>query len=572
MKKLLFTFFALLLIFTTSWSLINPGFFHVHDYTHGARIAEMLDGFKDGQLPVRWSENLGYGYGMPLFEFYAPLPFVVGAGLLWLNLDIVLIIKILYIISNVLTCIGAYYLGKKLFGGIGGWVTSAAYTLAPYRAVNLYVRGALSEAWAMMALPWVLLGIVMIIHREKRGFWVLLAGLLTLMLSHNLTTLMFVPVSAVFAVCYWLSRHWQDSRVVRLKMAIKDGIAMIGAYTFAVGLCAFYLFPALLENQFTQINQIFSGYFYYSNHFLYIRQFFIPFWGYGGSSWGPEDTMSYFLGFGQLLGGATFGIFWLISLLKRRQPYSRLALYAIFGVLLVLSAFMTLLRSKFIWDAVPLLTTIQFPWRWLSIVSLMLAILSGAGISLLSRKLHRMILGSLLILVCVITTVNYFKPERYLDNADALYYTDADRIKKDMSSILPDYIPKSMAQIDDVRTELFLVPAGTEQHVEVIIDRSDQKLFKTNFTSPIAFNVQIASYPGWVIEIDGQQVEWSSKGQYGTMLFTVPPGEQMVSVYFGSTPVRSISDTITFLSILGLFGVATYVSLSDYRSRHSTRH
>lgn len=570
MKKAIFSFFTLLLILATSWSLFHQSFFHVHDYTHGARIAEMLTGFQDGQLPVRWSSNLGYGFGMPLFEFYAPLPFIVGAALLWAKLDIVLIIKLLYIIANIVTCLGAYFLGKRLFGRTGGWVTAAAYTMAPYRAVNLFVRGALSEAWAMMALPWILLGIVLMVHKQKAGYWMLLAGLITLMLSHNLTTLMFVPVSGIFAICYWLSVHWPLAKKTALKKAVAEGLKLFSGYALAIGLCAFYIFPALLENQFTQINQIFSGYFYYSNHFLYIRQFFSSYWGYGGSSWGPEDNMSYFLGYGQLLGGMVFGLAWLSSLLKKKQPLSRLLFFASLGILAVFCAFMTLLKSKFIWDAIPLITTIQFPWRWLSLVSLLLAILGGAGVSMISRKLYRMVVAFIIVMICVLGSWFYFQPERYLDNQYALYFTDPERIRVEMSQVLPDYIPKSMAPIDKVRKSLFLVPAGTENQVETIVDRSHEKLFKTNFTSQLAFNVQIASYPGWVVEIDGKPVEWTSKGQYGTMLFDVPPGEHLISVYFGSTPVRSISDTISFLSILGLFGVATYVSLSTHRSRLSS--
>jgi len=530
MKKLLSTLLAFVLIAATSWSLIHPSLFRVHDYTHGARIAEMLTGLQDGQLPVRWSSNLGYGYGMPLFEFYAPFPFIVGAGLLWLKLDIVLVIKLLYIISNIFTCIGAYLLGKKLFGKTGGWVTAAAFTLAPYRALNLFVRGALSEAWAMMALPWILLGIIMIFHKQKTGFWVFLAGLLTLLLSHNLTTLMFMLISALFAVCYWFCQDWQPSQSATLKRALSTALTVIGGYVLAIGLSAFYIFPALLENKYTQINQIFTGYFYYPNHFLYIRQFFNAAWGYGGSGWGPDDTMSYFLGYGQIVGGVVFSIFWLAAAFKNRQMKRRLTFYAFLVLVMLFAAFMSLLHSKFIWDAIPLLTTIQFPWRWLSIVSLMLALIGGAGVSLVPRKLHRIIIACLLIYVSVLGNINYFKPENYLDNPSSLYYTDPQRIKNEMSSVLPDYIPKTMGEITDARTTLFLVPAGKEQQVEVIVDRSHQKLFRTSFNSPIEFNVQIASFPGWVVEIDGQQVEWSSKGQFGTVLFEVPAGERLVGV------------------------------------------
>ncbi len=561
MKRTFFLVLSFLLILATSYALLHHSFFRVHDYVHAARIGEMLRGLQEGQLPVRWSAHFGYGYGMPLFEFYAPLPFYIGAAIFWSGIDVILVIKILYVLANIFTLLGAYFLGTRLFGRTGGWVTAAAYTLAPYRAVNLYIRGALSEAWAMMALPWVLLGIVLVVQKQKGGVWVLLAGLVTLLLSHNLTTLMFIPLSILFGAVYWLMYNWKH-----LKTALPQVFRLAGSYLLALGLSAFYIFPALAENSFTKIEQIFTGYFSYQNHFLYLRQFFIPNWGYGGSNWGPDDGISFFLGYGQLIGLALFGLLWIKRLFQQRRFTPQLVFYASLGGLLVSSVFMTLLRSKPIWDAIPLLLTIQFPWRWLSVGSLMLALLCGAGISLIPRKGTRLLLSVALILA-ILVNAQYFKPESYMEDPTGLYYTDPDKIERQMSQILPDYIPATMSDTQQPPTEKFLVPAGTEQHVELIIDRGSQKLFKTTFLTPVLFNPMIASFPGWKVEIDGQEVEWSSDGQQGTIAVEVPGGEHLVSVYFGDTPIRSASDTITLLSIIGLFGAATYVSLNSKRQR-----
>src|SRR3989344_4665537 len=68
-----------------SWAAFVPGFFRVHDFTHGARIAEYAQAFGEGQFPVRWSGNFGYGYGMPAFQFYAPLPYAVSSLAYWIT-------------------------------------------------------------------------------------------------------------------------------------------------------------------------------------------------------------------------------------------------------------------------------------------------------------------------------------------------------------------------------------------------------------------------------------------------------------------------------------------------------
>lgn len=561
MKKFLLFFLALLGVITTSWALFNTEFFRVHDYVHAARIGEMLTGFQEGQLPVRWSANFGYGYGMPLFEFYAPLPFIVGAFFFWLKIDVVVVVKLLYILANLLTWAGAYFLGRYLLGKVEGVFIAFAYTLAPYRAVNLYVRGALSEAWAMMALPWVLLGIVLTVQRHKYGFWVLLAGLVTLMLSHNLTTLMFVPMSLLFGLGYVLWWRYEHQSKTSQKEALHSVGKLAGAYALSIGLTAFYLFPALVEKDFTKIGSIFSGYFHYSHHFLYIRQFFSSTWGFGGSNWGPDDGISFFLGYGQLLGLAlaiAASIYLLIKTKKKSLP--KLFWVGSIAALFGLSCFMTLLRSKVIWDTVPLLAMIQFPWRWLSVASLMLAILGGIGVSLLQTQRLRVIATAVLCIVMVATTWNYFRPENYMSNPHDLYYTDPEKIRREMSQILPDYIPQDMSDELPPREMLYLIPAGLEKQVEVLVDRGHQKLFKTTFLSPVQFNPLIASYPGWEVQIDGKPVEWTSGGQFGTILVEVPAGERLIGVSLERTPIRAVSDSVTLGSIVLLIGAATYVS------------
>ena len=80
----------------SSWALFQPELFYVHDFLHAARIAEMARGLSDLHIPVRWSQNFGYGYGMPLFQFYAPLPYFFGALLYLGGFSIIIAVKALF--------------------------------------------------------------------------------------------------------------------------------------------------------------------------------------------------------------------------------------------------------------------------------------------------------------------------------------------------------------------------------------------------------------------------------------------------------------------------------------------
>ncbi len=596
LKNLCIAIGILIIVVASSWSLFHSQFFRVHDYVHAARVVEMKRALQEGQFPVRWTKNFGYGFGMPLFEFYAPLPYYGGAVLSWLGLDTILILKILWFSSSLVTAVGAYKLGAKLFGRSGGLVTSAATTLAPYRAVNLFVRGALSEAWGIMALPWILYGLVVLIDdffQKKKlhhGWLVTTFSLVVLMLSHNLTTLMFVPISFLLALVYVFAR-WRMK--TRSKLSYQRlFISLMGSYVLAVGLTAFYQIPALVENSSTQISSILSGYFHYSNHFLYIRQFFQPNWGYGGSQWGPQDGFSFFLGWGQI-GAAVIGyilVGWQLidTLVKTKrlklsaQLWYRLGLVVVLGLILAGSLFLTLLRSQIIWDTLPLLNYIQFPWRWISVGIIILGLLAGFSSTLFKSTIFRWsyvitLLGVLLL------NAQYFHPESYLGNANDLYYTDEQRIQSQMSGILPDYIPQQMEMNQltalgqlpmDQKPAVWCDSTECPKALSILINRGHEKLARTDFGQPTLVQFRVANFPGWIMEIDGETVSTcTAEGEesclqvqpLGNLGVIMPTHQHLVSVHFGETPVRVISDGLSVLSWLLLLSLLVPVKAFHQR-------
>jgi hypothetical protein len=362
LQKCLIQIALILVLLASSWSLLHPQFFRTHDYVHGVRIAQMNQALTQGHFPVRWSADLGFGMGMPLFEFYGPLPYYVGTLFYWLGFGLVGSTKLLYLIANLGTLLGAYFLGKKLFGNRwAGVLIAAALTLAPYRAVNLFIRGALGEAWGIMAMPWILYGLTTYIKeffaakkptlKFSKSWLILVVSVLALILSHNLSTLMFIPFAVLFgAGLIWLESKHQPWQVKFWQQTWQLILGLGLGFTLAGGLGSFYLLPAFFEKEFTQLDTILSGYFHYSNHFLYIRQFFKPNWGFGGSGWGPNDDISFFLGYGQLLGllvgVVTAGIVTLKNLKTKKLTHFKELLWG--GFLLILMGgglLLTLLKN-----------------------------------------------------------------------------------------------------------------------------------------------------------------------------------------------------------------------------------
>lgn len=576
--------------FLTSWALFIGGLFPVHDFIHAARIAEMALAFEAGHFPPRWSANFGFGYGMPLFNFYAPLPTWFGTILYQLNVGVEWAVKSMFLLANIGTAIGAYLAGYHLWRSRwSGLLTSIVFTLAPYRALNLFVRGAVSEAWGMMFVTWVTLGLLLTV-RSKTGGWVVLSvSLAGLVLSHNLSALMLMLVLPLLTLGLWWS-HLSDQQVAVLRSVVqKSRSKWLGFVTqqlptiarlavtglFGLGLAAFYWLPAYVEKDLTQVDQITAGYFAYDFHFLYIRQFFNPIWAYGGSGWGPEDGMSFFIGWGGLFSGlslAVVGIWFVWSAIKTRNNKSKyrpilspqqVGVLVILGFTLLVALGLSLLRSKPLWDLIELFAFLQFPWRWLSVSSWVLALLVGVipvvrlpQSAKTDFRYLRVVLVGLIVVGSVFGAV-WFRPKEYLQDAEALYYTDPYRIATEMSGILPDYLPVGLPQTITPPNQLVglsyqdLIDQDETAQAEVLINDPHQKLVSFQTTQPTELTWAVANFAGWRAEVDGQPIQHTTNN-YGLIVTPVPAGDSTVGLKFGYSSVRLVAEGVTGLSLLAL--------------------
>ena len=329
----------------------------------------------------------------------------------------------------------------------------------------------------------------------------------------------------------------------------------------AAALTAFYILPAFIEKDGTIISSIFSGYFHYSHHFLYIRQFFQDKWQYGGSAWGPDDQISFFLGKGQLL--ALFSLIFMFGIkaiknIKQLFKNNYFVLVLLFSFFAVLSLFMSTMKSQFIWDKIQIIQFIQFPWRFLSTAAFFISIILGISAYFIDGK-SRTIYG-ILILSVLFFNATYFKPEKYLDDAEALYYTDAKKIQLQMSETLPDYIPKQMAKQTILleRTQkldqVWIADKENLKSLSLMFDHGFEKMALVGLKNEDVLNFKVAYFPGWQAEVDGVKTEISINKELGNIQVLVPAGEHKVGIYFSeNTPARKLGDILSIIALIIVF-------------------
>jgi hypothetical protein len=531
----------LLLFLPAIWDLLKPGYFSMHDDMQVFRLYEFDKCIHDGQIPCRWVPDAGFGYGYPLFQFYPPLPYYLGETFHLLGIDLFWSVKLLFIIAFLASGLAMYYFAKKILNPLAGIVAAVFYVYAPYHSVDIYVRGAMNEAWGMIWFPLVLLFAYELIHSPNRKSPLIKLSLsyAGLLLSHNVMTLIFTPLLGLWAL-FWLfiTKKW---------LKIKD---LFIAGVWAIGLAAFFFIPVTLEGKFVHVETMTIGYFNYLAHYADLNQLFISrFWGYGGSTWGPEDDMAFPIGhLHWLITFLVVGLS-LIKFKSNRRLFGIVLLMFFSGLAYI---FLTHSRSVWFWDHLPLLYFAQFPWRLIALVAFIFSFLVGVLFIFVKNRQINLILASILILAVIFWNLPFFKIDKSLNLTQEEKFS-GHLWELQVTGGIFDYLPKSASRPPGdpgFTLPQFLQGTGSILNYQT---GSDWLKFTAKTSTPKA-EIIIPQYgfPGMEVTIDRQPIVYRTDSDLGRIIIDVQNGDSSVNLKLHRTPVRLFSDLLTVFSVAAL--------------------
>lgn len=540
MKRFLPILLVLLLSYWAVKPLLSPGFFPIHDNPQVVRVQQMAQALGDGQFPVRWVKDLGYGYGYPIFNFYAPLAYYFGGLFNLFGLNALAATKLMMIVGALLAGFSMYLLAREFWGQIGGVVAALFYVYAPYHAVDIYVRGAVGEYWAMAFLPLVFYGLI------RQSVLISALGLAMVILSHNLTALMLIPFLLI-AVCVQLARTKNKKRfIIHYSQFIILGLA----------LSAFYWLPALSEMRLTKVFGQIGGGADFRDHFVYLDQLWTSDWGFGGSAPGRLDGMSFMIGKWHLL-------FAFLGLLVGIRRYQQTTFFVLFSLLF--SLFLTNQISQPLWKAIPLMALIQYPWRFLVFASFFVSFLAGAVVWWLKNQWFLWFGGGLAILGLLFFNLKYFQPQTHFPATND-FYINEENIKWFSSRISDEYLPADFPlpqSKNEAAWEKVTVLRG-EAKVADLVSKSNQTSFSIEAKTDAEILINTAYFPGWRVWVDGQENEFSL--DRAKIKFSLPAGDHQVLLRLSNSSVRTAANLISFIawSILTIFALSSFGPLRGW--------
>ncbi|MFQ5812733.1 MAG: hypothetical protein ACE5I2_06030, partial [Anaerolineae bacterium] len=541
------------------------------------RLHQLVSNLSAGVFPARWMPDAAYGLGYPFFNFYASLPYYIAALFKLWGLGFIWAIKLAQSLGFVAAAASMYLLARRLFDGEASAILAAlAYTYAPYHLVNVYVRGdALSEFYAFAFYPLILWALLRlrdslsagnIALRQAQDIALVALAYGGLLLTHNVSALIFTA----FMVLYILltsnpqspTSNFQpptlrpgSGQASNLQLPTSKWLAS-SALGLGLGLAisAWFWLPALLEGKYAQLEHQTTGYLNYSNHFrgLDLVQPSLLF----DYAVVPGRT-PFAVGLAQavlaLVGAAAIIAWWI----KRRRPEAQ---SAFFLAALILATFLITPLSRPLWDNVPLLPFVQFPWRFLSVQAFFASLVIGYLAQRLPRpRLLACVIGTVLLAASMLG----LKPE-YLPIGEADITVERLMLYEHFTAnvgttIRHEYLPRwvvprpytSEALLRSDEKPPPLVMDGEVKAAELIWRKPAAEGWALDVTSPqasLAFHTHY--FPGWRAYVDGQPREVRPVENLGYIGLDLDQGEHHVVLRLEHTPLRALAEGLSLVAAL----------------------
>jgi len=496
---------------------------------------EVLSQWKQGIIYPRWATLAHFAYGEPRFVFYPPASWTLGSAISaifpWTIVSPVYLWTVL-----VLAGICMFMLVRRWFNRRDAIFAAVLYAVNPYHLLIVYWRSAFAELLASCLVPLLLLLVWKIVEGERR-FVVPLGMVLATAWLTNAPAALMVHYSLALLIVFFA---WKRG---------SPGLLLVAAGAVALGAClaAFYLLPAIYEQKWIEIGNAVSAGSRPADNFLFIHTTDPDHDAFNRIvSWIAALEMLV------ILIAAIIGKLWRDT---RRDLWSVMALWA--GACAVLMFPVSLL----LWNVLPKLQFMQFPWRWLLCLSMIFTVFVTVS---LQKWWMRGTVCALSIMAIVLAWQRVQTP--WWDTAADLREMQDNMAAGPGYEGTDEYTPLGAdpAAIDkDARKVTVAGPA----HAAIDVQRweAESKSFTAEMSAADVLSLRLFRYPAWTVWVNGREVEASAREGTGLMLVPVAAGLNRVELRFVRTWDRTAGGWISLLT------AACVVSWSALNRRRSTR-
>ena len=497
---------------------------------------EVLGQWKQGIVYPRWAAMAHFGFGEPRFVFYPPASWAIGAALSaifpWTFAVDIYIWMVL-----VAAGISMYMLVRQWLPRRHAIIAAAFYAVNPYHLVIVYWRSAFAELLASCVLPLLLLFLLRAAEGRRRVILplaLLLAG--AWLINAPAAVMIHYSFALLVVVLAWQRRSPQ--------------LLLVGAASVALGAClaAFYLMPAIYEQRWVNITEAVSIGYRPQDNFLFIH-----------TTDAEHDAFNHLISW---LALAEIGVLliaaWAARSLRKSngELWNTLAAWAVACMVLLLPI------SAAFWKFAPKLRFMQFPWRWLLCLSMILSVVITFG---LRRWPARALVCAGALLLVVVSGYRIQRP--WWEDADDLQELRdkmQDNIVQDPANTVAgyegtdEYTPTGAdSSAIDKGARRVTVEGLEHARIHVVQWDAESKEFTAEMSAPARLALHLFNYPAWKVEVNGRVVQAGTRESTGQLMVPVEAGPNRVKITFVRTWDRVVGGWISLVTaLLGMLWVA----------------
>lgn len=540
-KFSLFLLLAIGVSVVAIFNLFNNKGFSFHDETQIVNLHQYVKIFSFGQFPPRWSPDMNFAYGSPYPQFNYQLPYYLGVAFNKIGFSLLDSYKLILGTSVILGALGMYLFASIYLSSPIAFLASLLYTLTPYRAVDVFVRGTIGESFALGLFPWIFYFASKLKDKSSLKIIIFLAiSISCLLLSHQPSAAFGLPI--ILGIFIFLAIFSKNYKFL---------FDLLKSSVISVLFSAYYLVPVILEKSLIQEVLPFNFY----DHFPFIKQLIYSSWGYGSSNATQYDDMSFQIGFANLF---IILVAILIIFFKRKISDKKTYIPTLITLgFTFIVLFLMNIRSSFFWKIYPFTNAIQFPWRLLTMTTILTSILFVYVSKILTGKLSKLFF--IVVGLLAIAPIFYFHPGTIVDHSDNYYLRrylpnqvllEGEKVSKDYLDYTENYIPLPITAVRPSSMPDGKI-TGTQISTSVEITNTNPFNIKANLNTSSGDFVTIHNfyYPGWVVKLNGV-IQKLAINKNGAMMIFVPKGSHSLDISYKDTPIRSISNIISLASII----------------------
>jgi hypothetical protein len=518
-----------------------------HDFDfHLQSWLEVAQHWREGVVYPHWDASANYGAGEPRFVFYPPISWMIGAllGVLlpwnWSPLAF--------------TLIGFVGCGLSFFAMAREWMSDDAATVAaciyvvnPYLMFVAYERTAYGELLSATMLPLlVLYGL-----RQKPSLLPLSLVIAALWLTND--------PSAVMG-CYLLALLVLVASV--LDRSYKYVVRAAGAVVLGLSLAAFYIVPAAYEQRWVEIARAIAPGMRVEDSFLF---------GHTGEAFHDHvlRTASW-IALVMLIVAAA-------AILFSRKSGRRNTLRAPLTATLLVICVLLLPFSDAIWRHAPELRFLQFPWRWLLVIGVIMASLIGLALrgsffETSTRKIALFRVISMLVLATFMSSLAGYLFWQPCDDEDQIAaqrstlresgfegtdeYTAIGADNGDIQQDLPAVRIVKEAQSDEADSSIAENPewqANAKEIVDAQLDvhrwTSEKKEIRVGLNAPAYVVFRLMDYPAWQVTVNGKSVSARPHRDDGLLTVPLTAGHSTITIRYAATRDVELGRGLSLLTL-----------------------